>query len=293
MKYAWIEDHRDRYPVRTLCRCLDVSPSGYYHWRGREPSSQTQQREQIREAVREAHRDSDGIYGYRKVHEDLQEQNVRCCLESVRRAMREEGLFSKVKRQFVVTTDSNHHFPIAENLLDRDFAATAPNQKWGVDITYIRTAAGWLYLAIVMDLFSRRIVGWATSSSVDTALVMEALHKAIAQRNPPPGLLHHSDRGSQYASDAYGDLLATRLFIRSMSRKGNCWDNAPVESFFGKLKTEWMTEKEYESHEHAKMELFKYIEMFYNRKRRHAALNYQCPVAFEQQHEKNNANIAS
>lgn len=272
---------------------LGVSASGYYHWRGRKPSSQAQQREQIREAVRESHRESDGIYGYRKVHEDLQEQNMHCCLESVRRAMRKQGLFSRVKRKFVVTTDSNHHFPVAENLLDRDFEATAPDQKWGVDITYIRTAEGWLYLAIVMDLFSRRIVGWATSSSVDTALVRNALQKAIAQRNPPPGLMHHSDRGSQYASDAYGDLLATRLFVRSMSRKGNCWDNAPVESFFGKLKTEWMTEKEYQSHEHAQMELFKYIEMFYNRKRRHAALNYQTPVDFERLHQINNAKLAS
>jgi putative transposase len=292
VKYAWIENHRDQYPVRRLCQVLGVSHSGYYHWRRRRPSRQAQQREQIRQAAREAHHASHGIYGYRKVHEDLQEQNILCCLESVRRAMREQGLFSRVKRKFVVTTDSQHHFPPAENLLARDFTATGPNQKWSTDITYIRTREGWLYLAVVMDLFSRRIVGWATSASLETSLVLEALRKAVAERNPPPGLLHHSDRGSQYASDTYGDLLATRLFLRSMSRKGNCWDNAPVESFFGKLKTEWMTRDDYETREQATLELFKYIDLFYNRQRRHAAINYQSPAAFEQQHQARTAKLA-
>lgn len=292
MKYAWIENHRDQYPVRILCRVLGVSRSGYYHWRRREPGPQAVQRQKIRQAAREAHHASHGIYGYRKVHEDLQEQNILCCLESVRRALREQGLFSKVKRKFVVTTDAKHHFPPADNLLDRDFQATAPNQKWSTDITYIRTREGWLYLAVVMDLFSRRIVGWATSASLETSLVLVALRKAVDERKPPAGLLHHSDRGSQYASDTYGDLLATRLFLRSMSRQGNCWDNAPVESFFGKLKTEWITHDGYESREQAHLELFKYIELFYNRQRRHAALNYQSPTAFEQQHQETTTNLA-
>lgn len=286
MKYAWIQNHSDQYPVCVLCRTLNASRSGYYEWRKRPPSKQTRRRDAIGNAASESHQASDSVYGYRKVHKDLQEQQIFCCLETVRKVMRSEGLFSRVKRKFVITTDSDHNKPIADNVLRRNFQATGPNQKWVADITYIPTRDGWLYLAVVLDLFSRRVVGWATSGSLETPLVLEALEKAVDQRQPKPGLIHHSDRGSQYASDAYGDLMQTHLLVRSMSRKGNCWDNAPVESFFGKLKTEWMTKDCYESHAEARSELFKYIEIFYNRKRRHAAIDYLSPVQYEQQHDE-------
>jgi putative transposase len=284
VKYAWIQNHCDQYSVRALCRALNVSHGGYYEWQKRPPSKQVRRREEISHAARESYQASDSIYGYRKVHKDLQEQQILCSLETVRKVMRSEGLVSRVKRKFVVTTDSNHNNPVAENVLARDFQATGPNQKWAADITYIPTQEGWLYLAIVLDLFSRRIVGWSTSASLETTLVLQALKKAIDQRQPGPGLIHHSDRGSQYTSDAYGDLMPTHLFIRSMSRKGNCWDNAPVESFFGKLKTEWMTADCYATHTEARSELFKYIEIFYNRKRRHAAIDYQSPIQYEQEY---------
>jgi putative transposase len=289
VKYAWIKKHSDQYSIRVLCDVLSVSRGGYYGWQNRPQSPQGQRREVIRRAARDSFQTSDGIYGYRKVHQDLREEEILCCLETVRKVMRAEGLVSCVKRQFVVTTDSNHQSPISDNVLDRDFQATGLNQKWAADITYIATKEGWLYLAVVLDLFSRKIVGWATSASLETPLVLKALQMAVDQRHPEPGLIHHSDRGSQYASDAYGDVLQTRLCVRSMSRKGNCWDNAPVESFFGKLKREWVRRKSYETRIEARSELFKYIEMFYNRQRRHAAIDYMSPTDFENQHAEKSA----
>jgi transposase InsO family protein len=240
-----------------------------------------QRREQIAEAAEAAYRDSHCIYGYRKVHDDLQEQKVKCCRETVRRVLREKGLLSRTKRKFVVTTDSRHQQPVAANVLDRDFQADAPDRKWTGDITYIATRQGWLYLAVVMDLFSRKIVGWATSSSLHATLVLDALGMALRRRMPGAGLVHHSDRGCQYAAADYQRLLADHGIVCSMSRKGNCWDNAPTESFFGKLKVEWVHGVEYADHEEAKRHLFEYIEVFYNRKRKHAALGYESPAAFE------------
>jgi len=270
-----------------MCDVLGVSSSGYYAWRVRKPSRQAGRRQRIARAAERSHQASNGIYGYRKVHEDLKEQQIDCCLETVRRVLAEKGLFSRTRRKFVVTTDSAHEMPVAENLLDRDFTATEPNQKWAADITYLRTVEGWLYLAVVMDLFSRRIVGWAMSPSLRAPLVLDALEMALNHRCPQPGLVHHSDRGSQYASDAFGDLLGRHQIVCSMSRKGNCWDNAPVESFFGKLKAEWFHGKPYTTREETKLDVFKYIELFYNHKRRHAALGYQSPAAYEQQHLQN------
>ena len=284
MKYAWIETQGDSYPVTVMCDVLGVSTSGYYAWRRRKPSRQQRRRRRIAAAAERSHRASGGIYGYRKVYEDLQEEEIACCLETVRRVLRAKGLFSRTKKKFVVTTDSAHDMPVAGNLLDRNFTATGPNQKWAADITYLPTAEGWLYLAVVMDLFSRRIVGWSMSPSLRTPLVLDALEMALDHRLPEPGLLHHSDRGSQYASDAFGELLDRHRVVCSMSRKGNCWDNAPVESFFGKLKTEWVHGKHYSTREEAKLDVFKYLELFYNRKRRHAALGYQSPAAYEEQH---------
>ena len=192
-----------------------------------------------------------------------------------------KALLSRTKRKFVVTTDSRHQQPVATNVLDRDFQADAPDQKWAGDITYIATRKGWLYLAVVMDLFSRKIVGWATSSSLQATLVLDALGMALRRRTPGAGLVHHSDRGCQYAAADYQRLLADHGIVCSMSRKGNCWDNAPTESFFGKLKVEWVHGVEYADHDEAKRHLFEYIEVFYNRKRKHAALGYESPTAFE------------
>jgi putative transposase len=269
-----------------MCDVLEVSTSGYYAWLKREPSPQEQRREAIGEAAERAYHESHGIYGYRKVHNDLQDEQIDCCLETVRRVLHEKRLFSRTKRKFVVTTDSDHSMPIAKNHLDRKFEATAPDQKWAADITYISTGQGWLYLAVVMDLFSRRIVGWSTSDSLRADVVLDALDMALDVRRPGPNLMHHSDRGSQYASDAYQQLLEDRCIVCSMSRKGNCWDNAPVESYFGKLKTEWIHGKHYATRQEAKGDIFKYIELFYNRQRKHAALGYISPVAFEERHHQ-------
>jgi len=207
VKYAWIVENRDSFPIARMCHALGVSPSGYYAWRKREPRPQSQRREKIARAAVEAYQESDGVYGYRKVHDDLIEQEVECCRETVRKILHEQGLFSRTKRKFVVTTDSQHTMPVAENLLDRQFEATGPNQKWAADITYLATDEGWLYLAVVMDLFSRRIIGWSMSESLQSQLVLDALMMATVARKPDGDLLHHSDRGSQYASDAFQELL--------------------------------------------------------------------------------------
>jgi len=244
------------------------------------------------QAAARSYFESHRIYGYRKVWEDLVELEIACCPETVRRALQELGLFSRTKRKFVVTTDSNHPYPIAENILERDFTATAPNQKWLTDITYILTREGWLYLAAVLDVYSRKIVGWSTSEWIDTELVKAALQMATTQRLPEPGLLHHSDQGSQYASDAYQQALEALEMVCSMSRQGDCWDNAMMESFFGSLKTEWVYNEDYQTREEAKQSLFKYIELFYNRKRRHAALGYVSPAEFERRYELTQDQVA-
>ena len=243
---------------------------------------QQQRREQFTDAVETSHEDSKGAYGYRKIHEDIVEGfDVPCCLETVRRIMKDKGLRSTRGRKFVVTTDSNHTMPVAENILDRNFEADAPNEKWVTDITFIPTHQGWTYLATVMDLFARRIVGWATSTRIDTALISEALHKAIKERPPEEGLLHHSDRGSQYASKGYRKTLKLFKMKCSMSRKGNCWDHAPMERFFSSLKSEWLRDKMFPTHEAATTAIFEYIETFYNPKRRHQTLDYQSPIHYE------------
>ena len=268
-----------------MCRVLAVSTSGYYQQLNREPSAQQQRREKIAQAATEFYDQSHKVYGYRKVSKDLHEAGVICCDETVRRIMSELGLHSRTKRKFVVTTDSKHYEPIAENVLDRDFNADRPNHKWVADITYIETQEGWLYLAAVMDLYSRRIVGWSMSDRIDTTLAKSALNMAIFQRQPNADLMHHSDRGVQYASGDYQQKLADFNIVCSMSRRGNCWDNAAMERFFGSLKTEWVYGKKYASREIAKNDLFNYIEVFYNRKRRHASLGYVTPAAFEKRNE--------
>ena len=285
MKYAWMEKHKRLFPIAMMCRVLKASTSGYYDSLKRNPCSQQIRRRSIAQAAAHSYFESNRIYGYRKVYQDLQEENIICCRETVRRIMRNIGLYSRIKRKFVVTTDSNHTLKIAENLLGRDFTAKSVNQKWAADITYIPTKLGWLYLAVVMDLFSRRIVGWAMSENIDSKLVQSAMKMAILHRDPDTGLIHHSDRGVQYAAEDFQDLLDDNKVVCSMSRKGNCWDNACVESFFGSLKNEWVKGKIYETYEDGEKDIFKYIEVFYNRKRRHASLGYVSPAVYEEMHE--------
>jgi putative transposase len=285
VRYAWIETQRDTYPLKRLCRVLQVSRSGYYAWRRRKPSATAKRRQAIARGVQQSHRDSHGTYGYRRVHQDLiEDDEIACCRETVRQVMAELGLCGRHKRRFVKTTDSNHDEPIAANRLHRDFTATRPDQKWLADITYLRLTEGWLYLAVILDCFSRRIVGWSLSRTIDAELVCAALAMALRRRCPQNDLVHHSDRGVQYASRMLRKRLKEEGVTMSMSRKGDPWDNAMMESFFGSLKTEWATTT-YAREEEARMEVFKYIEMFYNPTRRHSALGYLSPAEYEQRYE--------
>jgi len=281
VRYAWIREHRDSWPVATMCRTLKVSTSGFYDWRSRKPSARSLLRDRIAQAAAESHAESHEVYGYRRVHTDVVEDHkIPCCDETVRSVMAALGLHGKHKKRFVRTTDSNHDKPVAANLLRRDFTAAGPDQKWLADITYIATREGWLYLATVLDVFSRRVVGWSMSERIDAALVCDALDMAIGMRRPDAGLIHHSDRGSQYASGLMEDMFALHGIAVSMSRKGDPWDNAMQESFFGTLKTEW-ADHTYASHDEAKKELFEYIELFYNSQRRHSSLGNISPAEYE------------
>jgi putative transposase len=229
VRYAWIQTQRDCYPLRLLCRVLQVSRSGYYAWWRRGPSATAQRRGQIARAAQESHDDSHGTYGYRRVHRDLiEDYAIACCRETVRQVMAELGLCGRHKRRFVKTTDSTHAEPIAANLLQRDFTATRPDQKWLADITYLRLTEGWLYLAVILDCFSRRLVGWSLSRTIDADLVCAALEMALCRRCPQSDLVHHSDRGVQYASGSLRALLARAGVTMSMSRKADPWDNAYV-----------------------------------------------------------------
>jgi putative transposase len=279
-----MDKHAQEFPVAVMCGVLEVSPSGFYAWRNRAMSSREQRHEMLGQAVSLAHASSRGVYGYRKVHKDVVEEHGHlCCEETVRVIMREKGLQARRKRRFITTTDSAHTMPVAQNLLDRNFEPERPNEKWVADITYIRTQEGWLYLAAVMDLFGRRVVGWHTSERIDTDLITNAFHAALRARRPEPGLLHHSDRGSQYASYTFQSLLEIFGIRCSMSRKGNCWDNACMERFFCSLKTEWIADTIYPTRQAARTAVFEYIETFYNTNRRHASLGYKTPVQYEAQ----------
>jgi len=285
VRYAWIKDHLDSFPLVSMCKVLNVSRSGYHAFKNRKPSAQAKRREQIAKAVKESHEASKGIYGNRRVHSDVVEDyKIQCCKETVRLIMKKLSLQGKHKRAYVVTTDSNHDDPIAPNRLKRDFSATAPNQKWLGDITYIRTREGWLYLAVILDCFSRKIVGWAMSRHIDADLVCKAMNMAIFNRCPKGQVICHSDRGKQYASTSMQKLMEKYKFQMSMSRKGDPWDNAMMESFFGKLKTEW-ADHTYKNHEEAKADIFKYIEIFYNPIRRHSSLDNISPTKYEQRYK--------
>ena len=283
MKFNWIDQHRRLFELRAICRVLNVSPGGYYQWRRRPPSASSGRREQIVRQIRRSHEQSRGLYGSPRVHADLKALGVSVCENTVARYMREEGIVSRIKRRFrIVTTDSRHDGPIAPNLLDRQFAAAEqPDRTWCCDITYVPTGEGTLYLAAVIDCCTRKIVGWAMNDHLRAELCLDALEMAVARRCPPSGLLHHSDRGVQYASEAYRSFLERHDLVASMSRTGNCYDNALMESFFGTFKTELVYLEDYATREQARRSIFEYVEVFYNRQRRHSAIGYQSPEAFE------------
>ena len=282
MKFAFIRDHADKFPVDLLCQVLEVSRSGYYAWQRRPPSATACRRDSLVNEIRQAHQASRSIYGSPRVHRELLAQGVNCSENTVAKLMRQAGIRSKTRRRFVVhTTDSRHEHPIAPNRLNQQFHEPQPDRTWAADITYIPTQEGWLYLAAVIDLCSRKIVGWATSDSLHAVLACEALQMALVHRRPQGPVVHHSDRGVQYACDDYQALLAAHELVPSMSRRGNCYDNAVVESFFGTLKTELVHHEHYPTRDVARQSLFEYIEVFYNRQRRHSALGYQSPHEFE------------
>ena len=265
-----------------MCRLFKVSRSGYYAWLRRPESLRKTEDKALSEVIAKIHEESNGEYGSPKIHQELRRRGTRCGRKRVARLMRKDGLKAKTIRKFKATTNSNHSLPVAENLLNRDFSPAEPNKAWVADITYIWTNEGWLYLAIVIDLYSRAVVGWSMSERMTRTLVMDAFTLAVKRRNPSPGLLHHSDRGSQYASGDFQKLLAKYGAICSMSRKGNCWDNAAAESFFALLKRAVVFHNQYQTRAQARQSIFDYIERFYNRKRIHSSLGYRTPFEVDQ-----------
>ena len=280
MKYAWIRRHERTYPRSAMCRVLSVSESGYGDWRGGSNAVRRLTTPQLLALIQSIHAEFGGAYGSPRMTEEIKARCFPVSRERVRKLMQMHGIRAKHKRRYKATTDSAHTLPVAENVLNRQFQATAPDQAWVADITYIPTQEGWLYLAVVMDLYSRMIVGWSMDARMTRELVLNALRMARFKRKPAPGLIHHSDRGSQYCSHDYQALLAELQMVPSMSRKGNCWDNAPMESWFNSLKNERVFHRCYSTRAEAKADLFDYIEVFYNRKRRHSGLKYQIPSQF-------------
>jgi transposase InsO family protein len=279
VKFGFIDAKKADYPVALLCQHLDVSRSGYYAWTKRPESQRDKSDRALSVEVAAVHQESRSRYGSPRVHAELRARGRRVSRKRVARLMRQQGLRARPRRRFVRTTDSAHSHPVAPNTLDRKFEPDAPNSTWAGDITYVWTAEGWLYLAVLLDLFSRKVVGWAMSEKLDRELVLSALDMALLGRPAPA--LHHSDRGSQYASEDYRRLLEQRGITCSMSRKGNCWDNAVVESFFSTLKQELVYLSTFKTRQQAQLALFEYIEVFYNRKRRHSSLGYLSPVEYE------------
>jgi putative transposase len=281
MRYDFVEANRAKWPVRLMCRVLRVSPGGYYDWRGRPQSSGAARRDALVVAIKAVHSEVKARYGSPRIHAELVARGTPCCVNTVAKLMRGEGIAARTRRKFRCTTDSNHDRPVAENIVDRQFEPTAADRTWTADITYVPTREGWLYLAAVEDLYSREIVGWSMGPRIDSRLVVGALEMAVSRRLPGEGLVAHSDRGSQYASEHYQGILAGHGITCSMSRRGNCWDNAPMESFFASLKKELVHGEDYATREEARASIFEYIEVFYNRVRRHSAPGYMSPAEFE------------
>ncbi len=293
MKYARIEELRQQHPVAAMCRILEVSESGYHAWRQRPPSARTQENARLETEIKAAHQRTRETYGPERLQSDLADHGIQTSVYRIKRIRTQPGLRCKQKRKFKATTNSSHALPLAPNLLDRQFAVAAPNRAWVTDITYVATDEGWLYLAGIKDLFNGELVGYAMSDRMITALVSQALFRAVVAKHPAKGLSHHSDRGSQYCSHAYRKQLQQFGMLASMSRKGDCWDNAPMESFWGSLKNELVHHRRFATREQAKREITEYIEPFYapqevplgdNRIRKQARLGYLSPAAFSQQY---------
>ena len=279
MRYCCIHRHRYQFPIRMMCRLLKVSRSGYYDWLGRPESARAIRDRQLKKLISQLHLDSRGVYGARRLHRELLELGENCGRDKVARIMRKSGLKGCPKRRFRRLAGDPPSHPVAANLLKQDFRVKRMNQRWSSDITSLPTKQGWLYLAIVMDLYSRRIVGWSMDRTVSRHLVINAMTMALGLRDKPQ--VHHSDRGPQYTSDHFRDMLAKHGIECSMSGRGNCYDNAPVESFFSSLKRERVRRRTYPTRDEAKADVFDYIECFYNRKRKHSYLGYMSPVEFE------------
>jgi len=282
MRFRLIEDHRLVWPVRVMCDALSVSPSGYYAWRSRPESPRKIANRELLGDIQRVHAHHRERYGAPRIHAELRAEGQAVSRKRIERVMRQHGIRARAPRRYrVCTTDSKHSLLVAPNLLDQNFVADRPNQVWLADITYIATGEGWLYLAVILDLFTRKVVGWAMRDHMRAELTIAALTMAIQRQRPGAGLIHHSDRGSQYAAGDYRVILQAAAIIPSMSRKGNCWDNAPMESFFGTLKTELVHQREYPDRDAARRDLFAYIEGYYNRQRIHSAIGYITPEQAE------------
>ena len=286
MKFVFIDEHAQKLPVRLMCRMLRVSAAGYYAWRGRRKgriAARQLRRTLLVEQIRQVHSQSRGVYGSPRVHRQLLRQGIGCCENTVAKLMKQHQIRSKIKRRFRLrTTDSDHSHPLAPNVLNRNFAQRRPDQAWAADITAIWTDQGWLFLFAIIDLCSRRIVGWSAADHLRASAAIEALNMALQRRRPIGRLLHHSDRGVQYACGDYRRLLQDHGVQRSMSRSGNCYDNAVMESFFKTLKAELVHHEHYTTQQQARQSLHDYIEIFYNRQRLHSALDYKSPGDYEQ-----------
>jgi len=283
MKFEFMGKHKDEFSTERMAQLFEISRSGYYRFISAQPSARHKENERLLEKIKAAHQDSRETYGSPRIHAELCSQGEVCSRKRVAKLMRKEGIEAKMKKRFKVTTKVNHRAKAAPNLLKQDFTAEAPNQRWVADLTYVATGEGWLYVATVLDLFSRKIVGLAMDERMTADLVLKALEQAILHRKPQAGLIHHSDKGSQYTSHHFQSLLAFYGFIASMSGAGNCFDNAVAESFFHTLKTEHIYFEYYETRNQAKASIFEYSMIFYNKKRRHSALGYLSPDIFEQQ----------
>lgn len=281
MRFAFIDAEKAVWPVEVQCDVLEVSRSGYYAWRARPASARARKDAEVVADIKAAHKAGRGTYGSPRVHRELRAKGCRIGKKRVERLMRQEGIVARKKRRFRKTTDSNHLHPIAPNVLERNFEVELPNAAWVTDVTYVYTHEGWLYLAAILDLFSRRVIGWSASANNDRALAISALDRAVQARKPNAGLIHHSDRGSVYASTDYGAALTQLGARKSMSRKGDCWDNAVAESFFATLKRELLNRARWTDSVDVRYAVFEYIETFYNRRRLHSTLGYKTPVQFE------------
>jgi len=284
VRYGCVERHRSEFPVVLMCRVLGVARSGYYAWRKREPSARARSNERLRLEVRAIHRATRERYGSPRVHAELRARGERVSRKRVARLMRQDGLRGRKRRRFRTTTNSRHANPVAPNVLERRFSVeeiAGPDRVWAADITYVPTREGWLYLAVVLDLASRLVVGWSMGETLESTLAVRALEMALHGRQPGEGLLHHSDRGVQYASYEYRALLEGREVVASMSRKGNCWDNAVAESFFATVEIELLQGADWHTRNQARRAIFEFIEVWYNRQRRHSSLGYLTPAEFD------------